>query len=277
MSDTHITEHREPVRRLSRDLRQMAERMSDEEARLTVDAYYAMQGQRIAADNQMRSLGNDGEPVAILDYLGEQSRVLENQVKGALNRYATAHPIGERMMSVKGVGPVIAAGMLAHLSVELDGRRVETVSAWWRFAGLDPSAKWQKGQKRPWNAALKTLCWKLGESFVKVSGDENAFYAQVYAQRKAFETERNETGENQEEAERLLSAKNWSKSTEAYKALSVGKLPQAQIHARAKRYAVKLFLSHLHQVMYEHRYGEAPPKPYAFAVQGHAKYIPPQF
>ena len=46
----------------------------------------------------------------------------------------------------------------------------------------------------PRNASLKNLCWKLGESFVKVSGSEDAFYGQEYAKRKKFEIDRNEQG-----------------------------------------------------------------------------------
>jgi hypothetical protein len=52
-------------------------------------------------------------------------------------------------------------------------------------------------------------------------------------------------------------------------------LPPAQIDNRARRYAVKLFLAHLHHVWYETEFGEAPPKPYPIAIMGHAHYIMP--
>jgi DNA modification methylase len=63
------------------------------------------------------------------------------------------------------------------------------------------------------------------------------------------------------------------KTTDAYKAYSIGKLPPAHIHARAKRYAVKLFLSHLHETMHEIEHGTTPPLPYALAHLGHAHKI----
>ena len=63
------------------------------------------------------------------------------------------------------------------------------------YAGMDPRSTWEKGQKRPWNAQLKVLCWKLGESFVKVSGNEKAFYGRIYKERKALEMAKNEAGE----------------------------------------------------------------------------------
>ena len=51
------------------------------------------------------------------------------------------------------------------------------------------------------------------------------------------------------------------KTTDAYKAYSVGKLPPAHIHARAKRYAVKMFISHLHEIWYEVELGKPAPVP----------------
>lgn len=56
--------------------------------------------------------------------------------------------------SIHGIGPVISAGLLAHIDIH----RAVTVGHIWRFAGLDPSVKWLKKTKRPWNAGLKVLC-----------------------------------------------------------------------------------------------------------------------
>ena len=50
-------------------------------------------------------------------------------------------------------------------------------------------------------------------------------------------------------------------------------LPPAHIQARAKRYAVKIFLSHLFDVWYKLEKGQEPPKPYALAILGHAHEI----
>ncbi len=67
--------------------------------------------------------------------------------------------------------------------------------------------------------------------------------------------------------------KKIGKTTEAYKSLIEGKLPPGQIDARSRRYAVKLFLSHLQLVWYEKHYGEKPPLPYPIAILGHAHMI----
>jgi len=261
-----------PIVRLSRDLRTAATTMSATEARFLVDGYYLIQENRIRADAQVRSMLADGEPVDLLLWLGEQMRALESQVKAGLDKYSAAHPVGEWARSVTGVGPVIAAGLLAHIDIE----KAPTVGHIFSFAGLNPTMKWEKGQKRPWNAQLKTLCWKLGESFVKVQNNENDVYGTLYAQRKVAELAKNEAGEFAEQAEAVLAVKRIGKMTEAYKAYSKGKLPPAHIHARAKRWAVKIFLSNLHEVWYELHYDKPAPAPYPFAHLGHVHKIEPK-
>ena len=145
-------------------------------------------------------------------------------------------------------------------------------------AGADPTVEWRKGEKRPWNAALKTLCWKIGESFVKVSGREGDFYGQLYLRRKQYEQARNDSGALADQAARKLERFNIGKETDAYKAYAVGKLPPAHIHSRAKRWAVKLFLAHYHHVAWTLATGTPPPKPYVISVMGHADFIaPPNF
>ena len=260
-----------PIERLSRDLRNAAKTLTDTEARFLVDAYYIAQENRIRQDAQIRSMSEAGEPCEVLEWLSKQSGALENQIKGALDKYSGTHPVGEWARSIKGVGPVIAAGLLAHIDIT----KAPTAGHIWRFAGLDPTAVWEKGKKRPHNAALKTLCWKLGESFVKVSGYDDDVYGKVYIARKAVEQANNEAGAFADQAADILARKRIGRDTEAYKHYSAGRLPPGHIHARAKRYAVKLFLSHLHDKWYRKHFGKAPPLPYPIAHLGHAHYVAP--
>jgi hypothetical protein len=256
--------------RMSKDLKLTATGMSREEARDLVDWYYQMQDNRIRAEGQIRSLGEE-KPHAILDWLADQDRGLETQVKSALDYYSAASPLGVWARAQKGIGPVIAAGLLAHIDLEI----AKTAGAIWRYAGLDPTVKWEKGQKRPWNASLKTLCWKIGESFVKVSGSEDAFYGQLYKERKVLEIERNERGDNKLAADEILKAKKFRGDTIAKKRLEAGYLPDAQVHARAKRYAVKIFLSHYHMMGYRLILGREAPVSFPIAHQGHTHIILP--
>jgi hypothetical protein len=77
-------------------------------------------------------------------------------------------------------------------------------------------------------------------------------------------------GKFEEIAKAKLAKFNIGKTTDAYKAYSTGKLPPAHLHARAKRYAVKLFLSHLHEVWFKDEFGVMPPAPYPLGLDGHS-------
>lgn len=260
----------EPVDRLSRDLAKASISMSKNEVRFLVDNYYIMQRDRTRTDNQARSMMTEDEPEPheVLIWFSKQASVMEGQLKRALDQYSDADPVGAWMREVKGIGPVLAAGLLAHIDIE----KAPTVGHIWRYAGYDPTVKWEKGQKRPWNASLKTLCWKIGQSFMKLSNDEECYYGKVYKARKEYEIARNERGGNQDLAE--AGRARVGKNTEAFKHYAAGRLPPGQIDARSRRYAVKLFLSHLHGVWYEQHYHKPPPLPYPIAyIPGHTHIV----
>jgi hypothetical protein len=295
----------ESVVRLTRDLKEAAATLSTGEARFLVDAYYQVQEYRKAADNQVRSLVQSEEPHAVINWLASQNETLENQIKRALDRWSDANPLGKWAKSITGIGPVIAAGLLAHIDIA----KAPTVGHIWRFAGLDPTVTWEKSTKRPWNATLKTLCWKVGESFVKVSNLDDDVYGKVYQQRKQEEALNNDTGKLSQQARDKLARVKIDPKTDAYKwyagqypAGSYARwaalegteerakflsnvrvppgqgqpmLPPAHIQARAKRYAVKLFLSHFHHVAFELAYNKLPPKPYIIEHGGHIHFIAP--
>ena len=260
-----------PVRRLTRDIRQASATLGVEEARFLVDAYYQMQDSRIRAKHQERTLGEDLEPNSVLSWLGEQNETLEVQVKGALGRYAAGSSQGQWLLSICGIGPVIASGLLCHIDVE----KAKTAGQVWRFAGLDPTVRWDKGQKRPWNAALKRLCFLLAESFVKVKSNPNSVYAPLYDGRKALEQVRNERGEYADQARLSLETKHFRKDTEARKHYLTGRLPPARIHMRALRYMVKIFLADYHAVATWCERKELPPVPYILNQPGHVHHSAP--
>ncbi len=261
----------EPLTKLRRDVKLAAATMSRDEVRFLVDAYYMWQEARKRSDNQVRALGESDEPHEVLNWLAANSAMIENSIKGALGAYSQSTELGKWAESIRGIGPVISAGLMAHIDIE----QAPTVGHIWRFAGLDPTTTWGKGEKRPWNAALKTLCWKAGESFVKVSNHDEDIYGHVYAERKEQEQAKNEAGDFSAQAAQALLQKRYGKETAARKFYEDGQLPPAHIHARAKRYAVKLFLSHWHHVAYELRYGKAPPKPYILTTDAHTHFLVP--
>lgn len=317
----------EPVNRMTRDIATAAKDLSDEEARYLVAQYYTMQEDRKRAANQGLALVKQEKPCLVIDWLANQSSTLEKQIKRALEVYTDNHAVGGWMKSIYGIGPVLSAGLLAHIDIT----KAPTAGHIWRFAGLDPTVKWSNvaetgkwvqeffgneppdrlyghaashfgrsaktlrryaesdrtgnAQKltvssmtkaisrRPWNADLKTLCWKVGQSFMKFSNHEDCYYGHIYRERKAFEIKRNGSGENRELA--LVLAERVGTGTEAYGHYSMGMLPPAQIDARARRYAVKLFLSHLQMVWFKEHFHRDPPLPYPIAIGGHAHFIQP--
>jgi len=256
---------------LTDQIRNQASQIGAQEVRFLVDTYYQMQERRKAGSNQERALGKANEPIALVDYFVGLDSYSEQKIKQMLQAYAEGKPEACWAMSIRGIGPIIAAGLSAHIDISM----APTVGHVWRFAGLDPTLTWDKGEKRPWNAKLKTLCWKIGESFVKVSNRDDDIYGKIYAARKLLEGERNEAGQFADQARGKLEKHKIRKDTDAYKAYSKDRLPPAHIHSRAKRYAVKLFLAHYHHVAYEVAYGEAPPKPYILTQPDHVHYIAP--
>jgi hypothetical protein len=292
----------EPVKRLSRDLRSAAKTLGRDEARFLVDSYYQMQEQRKGLDNQERALARahdcpkcgavagkacveDGrtveavheervpEPHDTLGFFADQFDTLERQIRSALDVYSDAQPLGRWARSQVGIGPVIAAGLLAHIDID----KAPTAGHIWRFAGLDPSLRWEKGQKRPYNANLKVLCWKAADSFKKQSGRPNCFYGRLYQQRKEFEVNRDVAGGNAAAAARTLEERT-IRDKQLRATYESGHLPAGRLDLRAMRWTVKLFLAHFQEVGWTIMMGSPPPDPYPISHQGHAhRIVPPNW
>lgn len=202
------------VKRLSRDLKKASATMSLQEIRYLVDGYYMLQEYRKAAGNQLRALTKSGEPHEVLQWLFAQAETLEEQIKKSLDSWTKGQDVGQWLQSIVGIGPVLAAGLMAHTMPGM-GAEGYSASNLFRFAGLDPTCKWEKGQKRPWNARLKTLCWLMGDSFVKQSARENAVYGQLYYKRKFYEEKKNFNGDYADQAQVSLTTKKFDKDSDA--------------------------------------------------------------
>lgn len=326
--DVAVVERLEEV---SDTIRRQAAQMGKREVRYLVDTYYQIQDRRKASSNQERSIREADEPSSLSGFLVGLDTFAEDKIRLMLQAYAEGNKDASWAMSIIGIGPVISAGLAAHIDIT----KAPTVGHIWRFAGIDPSQQW-KGSKvagelvashlggrkptsedvyalaekmqglraesvlrlattkkdgtstkltattlknalavRPFDAGLKVLCWKIGESFVKVKNHKDDIYGKLYDVRKRLEEERNEAGLFKSQAEQKLEKYKIGKETDAYKFYSKGMLPPAHIHSRAKRYAVKIFLAHYHHVAYEVAFGEAPPKPYIIEIKGHAHYMRP--
>jgi hypothetical protein len=234
-----------------------------------VELYYDCQKLRTMHANKERSEGV-GHLISWLAYwleIGEKviHKKLQNWVESDKSQQETKWAYDQ-----DGIGPVIASGLAAHIDVT----KADNPSSLWKFAGLAPGFdRKAKGVKLPYNARLKTLCWKLGESFVKVSGKEGATYGKLYAEFKREEIRRNDAGLLAEQAKRELARKK-IKEAATKKTLESGKLIDAHLHSRAKRKAVKIFLSHYWVKGREAR-GLSVSEPYAIAILKHDGKIEP--
>lgn len=252
----------ESLVKLSKDMKAASSTMTRNEARYLLSQYLTMQNNRKASDQKAAKMEEraSGEPHAVLNWISENAGALEKQILSALKAYAESQPMGQWAMDIDGVGPVVAAGLLAHIDIE----KCPTVGHIWAFAGFDPSKKWEKGQKRPHNAALKQIGYYAGECFVRCTKSP---YRALYDQRKEYEKAKNEAGDYMPQAHQIFKDRPTHAQKATYKS---GKLPDGHIHSRAKRYAVKQFLSDWHAEAYRKHFGKEPPKPYPIAILGHA-------
>lgn len=319
-----------PLFKLSEDLIGAIKILGKKDIRFIVDLYYQVQEFRKRVKNQIRSA--EDEPNAFLKFISRDMNRWEATIKKAMDHYSDISIVGRWAKSNYGIGPVLSAGLLAHI----DMTKATTFAKLMRFGGIDPTNEWlgaekarelvekmktehntedpeellhlisgklnrnsetirkmalwsPKGEKetltmtnlisglakRPWNADLKTLIWKISDCFVKFSPNPDCFYGKLYIERKAWEIEKNNNGGNREYARDILLKKNFRKTTEAYKAYSNGKLPDLHVTNRAKRWTSKLFLSHWWTVAYEEHYKAQPPNPWVIEFGGHNDVIPP--
>jgi len=254
--------------RFSRDVRNLTENLDQSSARKVVDAYYVLQENRMAFAAQTRELEKQDSPHELVALLYDGLYRMEKALKLPLEKFAGSTVEGKWALDQYGIGPVLAAGLLAHIDIT----KAPTAGSVWRYAGLDPTQTWEKGQKRPFNAEFKTLCWKIGQSFMKFSGKDECFYGQLYKQDKARRIAKNEAGDYAEFAKSILEKKNF-KVNQTRAKLETGKLSDAQIDAQARRFAVKIFLSHYHAVAFQAHHGEPAPRPYIIAHGDHVHEI----
>jgi len=245
--------------------------------RALVDARFAAQLKRKGSDNQIGAITRRvdlGVDTHILEALGVDFRTIEAKADRAIKGIVGSHEAGRWAVSIPGIAHTFAGVLLAYVDVKI----ANTAGKLWRFAGVDPTIEWKKGQERPYCALLKTVTWQIGESFKKLGAESDCLYAKLYRSRKALEVERNEAGMFREQALARLAeatAKKWGISPLQRETWGSGKLQPIGLDYRAGRVAAKLFLSHFHHVLYEVEMGTPPPVPYILGPGGHADYIPP--
>jgi hypothetical protein len=176
----------------------------------------------------------------------------------ALHRFAGYDP-SQEWVGRDGGRDVVAEAMEAvggdvEAAIPLICRRVgmrpETLR---KFAGTTATGEARKitaatlaqaAARRPWNAALKTLCWKLSDVWMKFgTRHPDSLYARLYREHKAKLLEKNDAGGYAASAKQTLADRKFgaSDTRDEYEA---GRWPAGRIDLTARRKAVRVFLSH---------------------------------
>ena len=129
----------EGILRMRQDVRSAeASKLNPQEVRYIVDLYYTVQGFRTTSNNQMKALEKAEEPNELIKWYFLQFRGIEDQTKLVLDAYTDHYHMGRWAKAHVGIGPIIAAGLLANIDIA----QAQTAGQIWRLAGLDPSVQW---------------------------------------------------------------------------------------------------------------------------------------
>lgn len=202
------------------------------------------QRQRIRLSNQLSAIERGDSPAnpELPTLFMARFEAIEKEVDGFIAQAIAEHPAWPWLKGVKGIGPALAGRLLAPIDIQ----RATSVSALWKYAGQGVTAEGErdkptKGEKLPYNADLKATCYLIGTSFLRSASP----YRRFYDSKKAYYQ---------------ANRPDWTKG---------------RIDMAAKRFMVKMFLSHLWT---EWRTVEGLPVtlPYAQAHLGHTDYVAPE-
>ena len=197
-------------------------KLTNAEARFLVSNYYDAQDARKREDMQLRHLGDNPEQAVtrFLKWTADANAEIEGQVKRALEKFAEGSQVGRWCSPTAWTRTRYHGGLPLRISIS-SGRQPLVISG--GSLKSTPTCKWEKGQKRPFNRALKQLMFHLGECFKRSSNSPDLIYGKLYRERKAMIVARNERGFNAERAKTFT-----TKSADVRKTLAEGKLPRRQ-------------------------------------------------
>ena len=211
-----------------------------------LETYYDIQKVRIALGNQIFSKVNGLSEQAqlhlkdkVLSFLQASEKNLQAFMRASLRH----EPIWkEWLKNVKGIGPVLGSALVSYLEpIE----RFPTISKLWRYSGYacinGKVERREKGQQIHFNPRVKTICWLIGESFVKSKG----YYRKLYEEyRKKYD----EKWKTPEDCGSPICKKH-------------GKCLDIHRYYAAKRKVIRIFLAHYWMVS-RHLKGLPVEKPY---------------
>lgn len=230
--------------------------------RVLEDSRINAQRQRIQYGNRIKAIerGESKLPITVVQEYYDVFEAVEKRLVGDIGIIVREHEMWPWMDRVQGIGPGLAGCLLAHLDIE----RANTVSSFWKYAGLavvidengvGHSDRRVKGKKLGFNMELKRICLGLVAGSFLRSGSP---YRREYDEAKAY---------YMETKVRVITTAMRADAKAAGLEIQEGwTLKHCDLAARRKM--VKLFMSHLWQAWREVR-GLPLPQPYAYSVLGH--------
>jgi len=198
---------------------------------------------RNAIESQLRSFSF--LELAIPEYLTEIVKELNSNLKLYAKEMGRLLDNGDFkiwnwLKEVKGISTLLGAKLISSINIE----KTPNISSLWRYSGqavIDGKAERPtRGRKIGYSPELKAYVWQIGESFIK---QKTPIYKKIYDEEKK-------------------------------KQLKIVKT-KMHAHNRAKRKAVKIFLSHL-WMEWRKVEGLEITEPYVYAILKHSKKIKPK-
>lgn len=235
---------------------------------------------RIACQLRIKALTKQGVGDEETKWLSDQAKKLEEEAKERLKDLLKSHlvwsVVWENWLSrVNGIGELLAGEIIGGFESALKegetlGNHFKTVSQMWAFAGLDvkdgKAPKTKRKEKQSFNNQLRSLLLgRLGVSILRMS---RSTYRDYYDQGKKQYYQR-----LQKENKKIVPASKLPKKDgKRYEPLDM--ISEGHIHQMALRKMVKLFVSHLWE-MIRRAEGLEAGGPYVIEVLGHGRYLPP--
>lgn len=157
-------------------------------------------GETAPVDGILRAIGRGGTlgPVPMLGAAYQRYVREERELRAGFATLLEGHPAWDWLRQVRGIGPTLAARLLARLRIE----RAPTPSAFWRYCGLgtdavatiDPGGtcgatrvarvaqpRLRRGERSTYSPSAKAVCYLIGLSLMR----QGSAYKTYYRERRA--------------------------------------------------------------------------------------------
>ena len=198
------------------------------ELKYLINHYYQVQKHRVEMGNQIYQLKKAKENTNPITDFHKRLLDIEKDIVKFCRGEVKKHEMASWLKNVKGIGPILSSALLTTIDIS----RADHVSSIWKYAGLAPGQRKKRGEKLDFNPFLKTICWKVGESFVKSKGQ----YREIYDSSKKFYQTKF--------PDKVLMVDGKGKPVLTKLGKKQYLYSKGHIHAMAKRRTVKIFLSH---------------------------------